>query len=356
MRGVSPGPRAAPAANRATMPTFAPGPAPPASRCDAVCRHVRRALSIGMDTLALLVPDLALIAIGFALRRLPRLGAPVWDGIETLIYYVLFPSLLLVSILRTPLSLRTDGPAVAVALASLGVGVLLAWLARRVLDPTPRHFAAGAQCAYRFNTYVAFALAQRIGGEPGLALMALIVGFAVPPGNVAAILPLARHGGVGIGRELARNPLIIATVLGIAGNLAGVALPATLTATLGRLGSAAIALGLLAVGAGLRIGAARADGPRERAGMRRLGAWFTVVKLVAMPAFAIAAGSLAGLAPGVLAIVVVFAAVPCATSAYVLTTRLGGDGGFTAHLITVSMLGSLLTLPVWLALLGRLAG
>lgn len=82
--------------------------------------------------------------------------------------------------------------------------------------------------------------------------MALIIGFAVPLCNMAAVHALVHKNG-GLLRELAKNPLLLATAAGTLCNLAGVALPDVLGATLARLGNASIALGLIAVGAGLRL-------------------------------------------------------------------------------------------------------
>ena len=70
---------------------------------------------------------------------------------------------------------------------------------------------SGAQVAYRFNSYIALALAERLQGAAGLAWVALLIALSVPLANVAAVWPLARHGGHSYGRELARNPLIIST-------------------------------------------------------------------------------------------------------------------------------------------------
>src|SRR5690606_18307343 len=134
---------------------------------------------------------------------------------------------------------------------ALAAGIALSWLARPVLDPLPRHFASGAQCGFRFNSYIALALAQTLGGQEGLALCAVFIGFVVPTVNVAAVLPLAQHTGTGIVRELVRNPLIIATVTGLVGNVLGLQLPQEVDATLARLGSAAAAPRLLAGGGGL---------------------------------------------------------------------------------------------------------
>jgi predicted permease len=303
-----------------------------------------------VNTIGLLVPDIALIAIGFVLRRASGWPKSFWENLEKLVYFVLFPALLVVSLLRAPLSVDRDGPAVANTMVALFAGIALSWLSRRVLDPLPRHFASGAQCGFRFNSYIALALAQTLGGQPGLALCAVFIGFVVPTVNVAAVWPLARHAGSGFGRELARNPLILATVGGLAGNLLGLRLPGVLDATLGRLGSAAIALGLIAVGAGLILSRNEALGPREKRSARGLAIWLTTVKLVAMPMVALVGGLLLELEPMPLAISVMFCALPTATSCYILAARMGGDGEYVAYLITVSMLASLVGLPLWLGL------
>ncbi|MEB2319167.1 MAG: AEC family transporter [Pseudomonadota bacterium] len=303
-----------------------------------------------MNTIGLLIPDISTILLGFVLRRASGWPKPFWDNLEKLVYFILFPALLVSSLLRSPLSVARDGPAVANTLIALAASIALAWLARPVLDPLPRHFASGAQCGFRFNTYLALALAQTLGGQEGLALCAVFVGFVVPTVNVAAVLPLAKHAGTGVMRELMRNPLLLATVTGLTGNLLGIQLPTVVDATLGRLGSAAIALGLIAVGAGLVLSRSEALGDREKRSSRSLAVWITAVKLLAMPTVALLCGLLLELEPMPLSISVMFCALPTATSCYILASRMGGDGEYVAYLITVSMLVSLVTLPFWLAL------
>ncbi len=303
-----------------------------------------------MNTIALLYPDLALIAFGFALRRWAGWETAFWSGLERMVYFVLFPALLFNSILRTPLTLGSAAPAVSITLAAVLLGIVLSYAARRALRAPAKQFASGAQCGFRFNSYVALALSQRIGGEPGLALCAVIVGFVVPLANVGAVYPLARHAGTGFVRELVRNPLIIATVSGMIGNIIGLELPQVVAATVTRLGSAALALGLLAVGAGLSFSDSFEPDQSIRRGTRQLTAWFTAVKLLAMPAFALLLVTVLELDTAAAQIVVMFTAMPTASSAYILATRMGGDGPFVAFLISVSMVASLVTLPLWLSL------
>jgi predicted permease len=303
-----------------------------------------------MNPVAALFPDLALIAIGqLLLHSLVRERA-VWNGLEKLIYYVLFPALLFDTILHMRLELSTALPAVAVALAAIVVAIALGWLARPVLDPDPARFAAGVQCAFRFNSYVMLALSQRVGGDAGLSLAAILIGVSVPVVNFAAVIPLARHAQSRLGVELARNPLILATIAGLLGHALGLRLPAPIEATLGRLGGASIALGLLAVGAGLQLDALRGRRHESRSTLA-LGTWITAVKMLAMPTVAYALSVALELDAATRTIVVLYAAMPTAPSAYILAARMGGDASFTALLMTVSMILAAVTLPAWLALL-----
>ena len=50
-------------------------------------------------------------------------------------------------------------------------------------------------------------------------------------------------------------------------------------------------------------------------------------------------------------VVIMFGALPTATSAYVLAVRMGGDGKVVALLISMSTLIGMITLPVVLSLL-----
>ncbi|MBN8510887.1 MAG: AEC family transporter, partial [Burkholderiales bacterium] len=207
-----------------------------------------------MATTLLLLPDFLLVACGFVLCRFTALARPVWDGVERLVYYLLFPVLLFTSIQRSPLQpLATLGLA-AGAVAVVLAGIALAYALKRLPGIDPRLHASGAQTAFRFNSFIALATAERLGGAQGLALIALVIALAVPLCNLAAVWPLARHGGHPFGRELRRNPLILATVAGLAANLTGLPLPEAVAATLQRIGAAALPLGLMAAGAGLGFG------------------------------------------------------------------------------------------------------
>ena len=295
----------------------------------------------------LLLPDFLLIVGGWLLCRYTALNRPVWDGAERLVYYMLFPALLFTAIVKNPIQPTTALPLVLCGLSIVGTGIVLAYATRRVPGVDAHLHASGAQTAFRFNSYVALALAERLAGTPGLAWTALLVAVCVPVCNVAAVFPLARQGGHGFLRELAKNPLIIATVSGLAFNMLGLSLPELASMTLTRVGAAALPLGLMAVGAGLHMGALK-EAPR-------LAAMLLSIRHAVLPLLAVALVVALGLPPAQQAVLVAFAALPTASSAYVLAARMGGHGGFVAGLVTLSTLIAMAGLPLALLLLRSVA-
>lgn len=301
-----------------------------------------------MNHALLLLPDFLLIAAGFLLCRYTALNRSVWDGAERLVYYLLFPVLLFNSIVRNPLQPTSMLELAGSGLAVVALGVVLSYALGAVPGVDPRLHASGTQTAFRFNSYVGLALAERVGGSEGVAYIAVIISLCVPLCNVAAVWPLARHGGHGYLRELVRNPLIVGTVAGLAGNLVGLQFPEAVQTTLHRIGLAALPLGLMAVGAGLRFGALR-DAPW-------LATAFMVIRHALLPAAAVVLVRWVGLPPLQQLVVVAFAALPTASSCYVLAARLGGHGGYVAGLVTVSTLLGMVSVPVALAAWQWLAG
>ncbi|MFZ2266304.1 MAG: AEC family transporter [Azonexus sp.] len=294
-----------------------------------------------MHTVLLLLPDFALILLGVAIRRWMHLGDHFWNGVEKLVYFILFPALLINAIIKTRLDLGAALPLLATAFAAMAGAMLLGLLPKLFTRLPPLTFASLFQCGYRFNSYIALAVAGMLFGAPGIATMGLIVGTAVPVVNLVSVWMLARHGETGLWREVARNPLIWGTFAGFLLNLAGFVPPMPVQAFLGRLADASIALGLITVGAALRL--------ESSPGVRGFSLWLLTVKLLALPLMAVVLGRQFGLSGLNYQVVVLFAALPTASSAYILAMRMGGDGKSVAWLISATTLGSMLTLPLWAA-------
>ncbi len=305
-----------------------------------------------MNFFQLLFPDFSLILIGYLVCRFTPLNRPVWAQVEQLVYFLFFPVLLFQSIIKSPLDLGTAGNLVGAGwLLALG-GITLAY-ALPYVPGLRRHFAArqhagAAQVAFRFNSFIGLALADKLAGAPGLAVIALLIGVIVPLMNVAAVWPMARHGQRGFVRELLRNPLIIATASGLLANLAGLTIPAWLEPTVSRIGGASLALGLMAAGAGMQLGALNHA--------KSLGAALLLIKHLLMPLIAVVVARSLGLTSVQSTILLMFSALPTASSCYVLAARMGYDGAYVAALVTLSTLAGMVSLPLALGFLRSAVG
>ena len=296
-----------------------------------------------MNTALLILPNFALILVGLVLARSFDYGRGFWEGLEKLVYFVLFPALLLRSLAVSVLDLASVGKVVACAWGIMLLGMALAWLARPLFRVEAKVAASCFQCGFRFNTYIGLAVAGSVFGAPGVATAALLFGTVIPLANVGAVGMLAAQSRSNLWLELARNPLVVATLAGFAWNLSGIGVPGFLDQTLNLLGQSALPAGLLAVGAALRIERGQASVAAH--------SWWLAVKLVALPLVAWACVKLLGLSGIEAGVLVLWAALPTASSAYILAVRMGGDGPSVATQITAGTLISMATIPLWLAAL-----
>ncbi len=295
----------------------------------------------------LLLPDFSLILCGYLVCRYTPLNRSVWQPVESLVYYLLFPVLLLQSIMKSPIDVGEATGLVAAGVGTMACGVALAyslphlpWLGQRI---DRRDHAAAAQVSFRFNSYLVLALADRLAGAQGLLMVAVLIGVCVPLVNVAAVWPMARGGQRGFVGELLRNPLIIATATGLVANVLGLRIPAWLEPAVGRVGAASLALGLMAAGAGMQFGLLARG--------KLLSASVLAIRHVALPLIAWALVRLLGLDAMQATVLMVFCSVSTASSCYVLAARMGYNGAYVAGLVTLSTALGVLSLPFGLGLL-----
>jgi len=293
-----------------------------------------------MSVAILVLPDFLLIAFGWLLNHRMGFTREFFNGLEKLVYYVLFPALLFQSVLKAPISGSSASDLFLATIAVCSTGIILAWLAAPALKAHTLAQASAAQCGYRFNTYIALALAPSVAGTNGQGLMALIVGFAVPFVNLAAVYPLAKHHKSNIWAALLRNPLLVSTLLGLVGNFSGLHVPTPIDILLNRVGGAAIPLGILCVGASLTW----------KIGQNHYGliSWMLGVKLLFLPAVALVVSWAFSLNPTKRQMLLLFSSMPPASAAYVLAARMGGDANLVGLIISLGTALSALTIPLWL--------
>jgi len=299
---------------------------------------------------AALVPVFLIIALGGLLKRRRLLDQSVWDGVEQLTFYLLLPALLIVKIggAEVPGTDMLPLFATLFAVTALVCGVVLVLRPGVAWDGPV--FASVAQGMVRPNSYVGLAAAYALYGDAGLTLAAVCLLAVLPLVNLYSVYvhyrwvsgasdeaaPVAKAA-----RESLRNPIFVGCLVGAFLNLSGFGLPPLVGEVLTILGQAALALGLLAVGAGLELRALRVAGLPA--------ATSVAVKLAVLPVLAVIASGLFGVSGLAVSIAVLFAALPVAPSSFIMARQLGGDGELMAAIVALSTLLAMATLPlvVW---------
>ncbi len=285
-----------------------------------------------------LLPVFALILIGYALGRSAFPTADFWRGAARLTYFVLLPALLLNRIATASLAGFAIGRlmgalAAAILLLALGLLLLRASLAHR-LQLQNAAFTSLFQGSIRQNTYVGLAVATAFYGAEGAAYAAIGVGTIVPLVNLLSVGVLARYteetgSTVGWGEmalAIARNPLILACLLGALLNLLRIGLPLGGEQTVAILGQAALPLGLLTVGAGLK--------PRSMGRFRTRILLSSLLKLIVLPCLFLIIAWLLDLRGTALMVGLILSALPTAASSYILAQQMGGDQPLMAAILT----------------------
>ena len=299
-----------------------------------------------MSLVAIVLQPFILIALGFLLSKHRLFPRSLWDGVEVLVYYVVFPPLLFNSVAKATLTVSDTSLFLMGGVASMSLGILWSWLVSKIAPADRATDASIRQCGYRFNSYIGFAIVLALYGETGFALFALLMGVWVPISNAVAVADLAaatqKHGQgfLSLLSSILKNPLILATLAGLFFNVFGLSMPAWIDGVFSSLGSASLALALMAIGAGLKIDDFQAH--------RLLMGLATVQRLIVVPAVSVWIGRYLGLEAIEIGALLCFTALPTANSCYILAVRMGGNGPAVADLTTLQTLCSLVTIPFWM--------
>jgi len=302
------------------------------------------------------LPIFLLVLLGVALRRSPLLNESLWPGLEQLGYYVLFPSLLFLTLAKADFSgMETGTISLVSILAVLVMSALVfaLWPALARAGVRPAAYTSLFQTATRWNAFIALAVAEKLAGSQGLAIVALVMAVIIIPINLINVGMLVWFSGAS--RDLrvfvvkiVTNPLIIGCALGLLVNLAQIPIYEPLMFTVDLVAQASLGLGLIMVGAGLRI----SDALRPRS----VALVSVLLKLLAFPALMIGIGLAFGAHGQPLVLLALSASVPTAMNGYVLAKQMGGDAALYAAAATIQTAISFVTIPVVLTAATYVAG
>ncbi len=296
--------------------------------------------------LGIFFPSIALIVLGFYLKRTKVLELNFWDGAEKLNYYILFPSLLFLSLAKANTQISQMSTVLGIIFVLMFLLTTTVYLVAWIRHTPVARIGVYVQSLLRFNTYIGLSIATTLNNPEVKSLLINILAIAIPVVNVISILSLTPRQQLNLKNifiSLIKNPLISSCLLGMTVNYLDIPIWSGFESVLNIFSSSSLMLGLLCVGAAIQIREIRQHL------VRALN--MSVLRLVVLPTLVFAITYAMGLGHAETMALLIFFAIPTASSAYVLTKILRGDHSLMAGVIGLQTALSAITLPLLLSLL-----
>ena len=296
-----------------------------------------------MVLLPVLAPILLVIALGAFLEWRRFFGPGFVAGANRLTYWVALPVLVFHSLTTAAHGETEVASLLGVLVGATWVGIALAWVLARSIGVEGPSVGTWIQAAFRGNlTFVGLPLLLTLPDVPRTAAILALAPLLVVYNGMSVILLLASRAPVDRSsvrlmlRELVRNPIILASVLGGAWYLLELRVWLPLELALGQVAKMAVPLALLSIGSAL------VTTPLQ--GNVRWAMLAACFKSIASPLIGLGLARLAQLDPGATRVVLVLLACPTAGISYTMVRELGGDQAIAAGTIVISTLLSALSL------------
>lgn len=296
-----------------------------------------------------LVPVFALIVMGHLFRRWNFPDEGFWLQAERFTYYVLFPAMLVFKLGQARLPASAYGEILLLIGAMVVAMTLVLVLLQAIWRWPGPVFSSVFQGGIRFNSYVGLAAAGMLLGDDGLSLLAIAVAVKVPLLNLLCILMFSLVAGQGalrfrpVLKAIVTNPLIVGSVIGVIWSYFQIGFHPLVAGILEPLSNLALPMGLMTVGAGLQIKALR------EASMPFLVS--SAAKLMLFPTMTAGLAWGLGMEGMMVQVAILLAALPTATSSYILARQLGGDAPLMAGIISGQTLLAMISIPLLLGVL-----
>ncbi|UOD49227.1 AEC family transporter [Orrella daihaiensis] len=298
------------------------------------------------------VPIFGLIFLGWLCGKRGLLNATATDALNRFVIYLALPALLFVAMARADLNAMAElGFVASFTLGTIFTTLIYVWLSRNDgLADLPR-MINGMSVSYANAGFMGIPLILLVFGDQALpiAIIGTVLTVAVQFGYTIVIIEIQRARGRSllpalkkVALSLLKNPILVATLLGILCSALGISLPVSIVSGIDLLGAAATPCALLTIGLFL----AQTTVPASTG---------SVLKIVSLKLF------VHPLAVGVLAIgvfdldplwswcAILATALPVGTGPFMLANLYQQDAALSARAILISTIGSVMTLTALIA-------
>lgn len=288
------------------------------------------------------------MAAGYGAKRMLHLEKEHISRFNTLVFYTLLPLMLFNNIYRSDLRGGFSLRCLTLALSVLAVLFLFTWVFVKRIEPDNSRRGVMIQASFRSNfLLLGTPLIQELCPGADLGAVSVMLAIVIPCFNILAVVVLEtfRRSRIDLRKTLlgiAKNPLVLASAVGILANFSGLRLPGFLSNPIAQLGASASPVALLLLGAQFEFRDVRLH--------RRNLAICSVLRLLLYPCAALSAAALAGLRGPEYAVLISMFATPTAVSSFSMAAQMGGDADLAASAVTVTTVLSAFTMFLWIFL------
>ena len=300
-------------------------------------------------------PMFFLMMLGVILKRIKMVDERSLTVMNSLIFRVFMSTLLFLSVYNigdlSAFSAK-NLKLMLYAFVSILVVLVLAWLIFVRLIADKKRLAVMIQGVYRGN-FILFglAIAGSLYGDAGLGIVSILTVVTIPTFNILAVIILEYYSGKEISRkklikQVSKNPLVIATVIGIIFLASGIKLPKPIYKSLNDISKIATPLAFIVLGAELKFG-------NMLKNMKYL-IFVDFLKLVVNPLISISIGKMLGFQGAEIVALLAMTACPTAVSSFTMAKEMNVDGDLAGEIVATTSLISIATIFCWILILKSL--
>ena len=294
------------------------------------------------------LPMCLVMALGYGTRRLGWLRREEISTINKIAFRIFLPCLLYYNIYCSDLSGSFDPLLMTYAVGGVLLTFGLALGYTLLTEKLPERRGVLIQGMFRSNYVImGIPVATALLGADQLGTVSILIAVIVPLFNMLAVVVLEVFRGqkpkpLHILGQIAKNPLVIGSVLGILTLVAGIRLPHILEQTIQSVSAIASPLQLFLLGAFFQFFGLKT--------YRRELVTVSIAKLIVSPGLFLGLGALLGFRGVAFVSLIGIFASPTAVNSFTMAQQMGGDAELAGDIVVTTSAASILTMFLWIFL------
>ena len=300
----------------------------------------------------IIFPLFLLMVLGFFLKSVGMLDEITLKKINSLIFKVCLPCLIFYNVYASEISDMFDKRLVIFSVVSVVASFLVLLVVIPIIEKDNKKRGVIIQGIFRSN-FVIFGIPLSVAlyGDGIVGSAAVLIAIVVPVFNFLAVLTLEIFRGgkpdmAKIAKGIATNPLVIASLAGLAAMVVGLRLHSTIEKAVGDVSRITTPLALIVLGGSMDL--KKIGGNAKQLAISVLG------RLVLVPCLFLPLAVYFGFRNAELAILLSLFASPTAVSSFSMAQQMGGDDELAGQIVVFNTSLCVVTVFLWIFILKQI--